>query len=52
MLRRLFAQAARGLPLARLTDLHCLRPAPVGLHEELACEPEHTLRRSYGNSGS
>ncbi len=51
MLRLLFAQAARGLPLARLPDLRRQRPAPVVPHES-ACEPEHALRRSYGNSGT
>jgi farnesyl-diphosphate farnesyltransferase len=50
MLRRLFAQAARGLPLARLPDLRRPRTAP--LNQEPAREPEHALRRSYGNSGS
>ena len=52
MLRRLFAQAARGLPLARLTDLRRPRPAPVAVAEESVCGAEHALRRSYGNSGS
>jgi farnesyl-diphosphate farnesyltransferase len=52
MLRRLFAQAARGLPLARLSDLRRPRPAPMSPEEETPCESEHTLRRSYGNSGS
>jgi farnesyl-diphosphate farnesyltransferase len=52
LLRRLFAQAARGLPLARLADLRRPRPASVSLEEESAGEPEHALRRSYGNSGS
>jgi farnesyl-diphosphate farnesyltransferase len=52
MLRRLFAQAARGLPLARLSDLRRPRPAPMSLQDEAACEPEQALRRSYGNSGS
>jgi farnesyl-diphosphate farnesyltransferase len=52
VLRLLFAQAARGLPLARLTDLRRPRPAPVSPAEELAREPEPALRRSYGNSGS
>jgi hypothetical protein len=52
MLRRLFAQAARGLPLARLGDLHRPRPAPMKLEEESVREPEHALRRFYGNSGS
>jgi farnesyl-diphosphate farnesyltransferase len=51
MLRRLFALAARGLPLARLTDLRVERSAPATL-EESAGEPERELRRSYGNSGS
>jgi farnesyl-diphosphate farnesyltransferase len=51
MLRRLFALAARGLPLARLTDLGSERRAPAKL-EVPAGEPEHELRRSYGNSGS
>jgi farnesyl-diphosphate farnesyltransferase len=52
LLRRLFAQAARGLPLARLSDLRRPRATPMTQHEETACEPEHALRRSYGNSGS
>jgi farnesyl-diphosphate farnesyltransferase len=52
MLRRLFARAARSLPLARLSDLRHSRPAPISLQEEPAREPEHKLRRSYGNSGS
>jgi farnesyl-diphosphate farnesyltransferase len=51
MLRRLFALAARGLPLARLADLRRVRPSPVAAQEP-ALEPEHALRRSYGNSGS
>jgi farnesyl-diphosphate farnesyltransferase len=51
MLRRLFAQAARGLPLARLADVRQPRPSPMQ-PEESACEPDHTLRRYYGNSGS
>ena len=52
MLRRLFAQAARGLPLARLSDLQRPRALPAGFQEEASEEPERTLRRSYGNSGS
>jgi farnesyl-diphosphate farnesyltransferase len=52
MLRRLFAQAARGVPLARPSDLRHPRPAPLSLEEEPAGEPEHALRRSFGNSGS
>jgi farnesyl-diphosphate farnesyltransferase len=52
MLRLLFAQAARGLPLARLSDLRRPRPAPPNLDAATVDEPEHALRRSYGNSGS
>jgi farnesyl-diphosphate farnesyltransferase len=53
VLRLLFAQAARGLPLARLTDLRRPRPAPSSLAQESAhAAPEHTLQRYYGNSGS
>lgn len=51
-LRLLFAQAARGLPLARLADLRRPRPAPPNLDQAAVDEPEHALRRSYGNSGS
>ncbi|HWX31894.1 MAG TPA: phytoene/squalene synthase family protein [Steroidobacteraceae bacterium] len=52
LLRLLFAQAARGLPLARLGELRVPRPAPASLAEDSAREPEQALRRSYGNSGS
>ena len=52
MLRALFAQAARGLPLARLTELRRPRPAPITLQDAPTDEPEFTSRRSYGNSGS
>jgi farnesyl-diphosphate farnesyltransferase len=52
MLRLLFAQAARGLPLARLSDLRRPRPAPISPAEESTREPEQALRRYYGNSGS
>jgi farnesyl-diphosphate farnesyltransferase len=52
MLRRLFAQAARGLPLATLSDLQRPRLMPAGLQEEAAGAPEPARRRSYGNSGS
>ncbi len=51
ILRRLFALAARGLPLARGVELRHSREAPVGLREESAGGPEHILR-SFGNSGS
>jgi len=50
-LRGLFALAAHGLPLARVSELRRPRPAPISLQEESAGEPEHALR-SYGNSGS
>jgi farnesyl-diphosphate farnesyltransferase len=52
MLRRLFAQTARGLPLARLAEEQRPRPMPAGLQEQAADAPEQALRRSYGNSGS
>ncbi len=52
MLRALFAQAARGLPLARLAELRRPCPAPVSVQHVPAGEPEFTSRRSYGNSGS
>ncbi|MHB8474879.1 MAG: phytoene/squalene synthase family protein [Steroidobacteraceae bacterium] len=51
-LKLLFAQAARGLPLARLSDLRRSRPAPPNLGAATVDEPAHALRRSYGNSGS
>lgn len=51
MLRLLFAQAARGLPLARLPELRRQRAAPPNPPDAVR-EPEHALRRSYGNSGS
>jgi farnesyl-diphosphate farnesyltransferase len=52
MLRLLFAQAARGLPRARLAELHRPRPVPLSIEAATVEEPEHALRRSYGNSGS
>jgi farnesyl-diphosphate farnesyltransferase len=52
MLRLLFAQTARGLPLARLADLRRPSPSPMKSTEASARPPEHELRRSYGNSGS
>jgi farnesyl-diphosphate farnesyltransferase len=51
LLRRLFAQVARGLPLARLTDVRHARPASINL-EAASGEPQQALHRSYGNSGS
>jgi len=50
MLRRLFAAAARGLPLARLPEARWQRTAPA-LNDGADREPEHALRR-YGSSGS
>jgi farnesyl-diphosphate farnesyltransferase len=52
MLRRLFAQAAHGLPLACLADLRGPRPVPVGLQAAAPGGPDQVLHRSYGNSGS
>jgi farnesyl-diphosphate farnesyltransferase len=52
MLRTLFAQAARGLPLARLSDLRRPRPQPISVPDVSTGDLEHALRRSYGNSGS
>jgi farnesyl-diphosphate farnesyltransferase len=50
MLRRLFAAAARGLPLARLPEARWQRAAPA-MNSAAEREPEHALRR-YGSSGS
>jgi farnesyl-diphosphate farnesyltransferase len=52
MLRRLFALAARGVPLARIADVRRSRPIPAKASTEAEREPEHALRRSYGGSGS
>jgi farnesyl-diphosphate farnesyltransferase len=52
MLRRLFDQAARGVPLVRLPHLRQLRPTPQGAAQDPIAEPEHALRRSFGNSGT
>ena len=49
MLRRLFAAATHGLPLAKLPEIRWPRPAPV-LHD-IDSEHEPTLRR-YGSSGT
>jgi farnesyl-diphosphate farnesyltransferase len=51
MLRRLFAAAARGLPLARLPEMRRPRPAPVLNDNDADSEEEHAMRR-YGSSGS
>jgi 4,4'-diapophytoene synthase len=51
MLRRLFAVAARGLPLARLPEASWPRAAPLLNNSDAAeCEPQ-ALRR-YGSSGT
>ncbi|HEY0746142.1 MAG TPA: phytoene/squalene synthase family protein [Steroidobacteraceae bacterium] len=49
MLRRLFGIAARGVPLARLTEVR--RPRPASVLTDSEGEAEHGLRR-YGSSGS
>jgi farnesyl-diphosphate farnesyltransferase len=56
MLRRLFASAARGLPVARLPEVRRPRPTPVKSGEPAersdgAEREEHALRR-YGSSGT
>jgi farnesyl-diphosphate farnesyltransferase len=51
LLRRLFAGAARGLPLARLPEARWPRSTPVLTGHDAASEQEHALRR-YGSSGS
>jgi len=52
MLRRLFGLAARGVPLARITDVRRPLAGPVKANTEPDREPEPALRRSYGSSGS
>jgi farnesyl-diphosphate farnesyltransferase len=52
LLRRLFAMAARGLPLARLSDVRQARAEPLETEIADDREPEHELRRFYGSSGS
>ena len=49
MLRRLFAMAALGLPLARLPEAR--RPRPQLVSDDTDRGQEHALRR-YGSSGS
>ncbi|HEY0800617.1 MAG TPA: phytoene/squalene synthase family protein [Steroidobacteraceae bacterium] len=51
MLRRLFAAAARGLPLVRLPEARRPRSAPVVSDNDAEREQEHAPRR-YGSSGS
>jgi farnesyl-diphosphate farnesyltransferase len=50
VLRRLFAAAARGVPLARLPEMRRSRPTPVMTGND-AESADHPLRR-YGSSGS
>ena len=55
MLRRLFAIAARGVPLARIAELRRPKPTLVKSGDpewNAEREPEHAMRRSYGGSGS
>jgi farnesyl-diphosphate farnesyltransferase len=51
MLRRLFARAAHGLPLARLPEPRWPRATPVLPEHDAESDQEHALRR-YGSSGS
>jgi farnesyl-diphosphate farnesyltransferase len=51
MLRRLFSMAARGLPVARLPEVHWPRPTPV-LNDCDAVEEQQHAMRGYGSSGS
>jgi hypothetical protein len=50
MLKRLFARAARGLPLARLPDSRRPRPAPLKSENAADLEPKRSRLRSYGSS--
>jgi farnesyl-diphosphate farnesyltransferase len=52
LLRRLFAAAARDLPLARLGEVRRPRPTLVKTDEDADLESQQPLRRSYGSSGS
>lgn len=55
MLRRLFAMAARGVPLARVAELRRPKPTLVKSNDpawDATSEPERAMRRSYGGSGS
>lgn len=55
MLRRLFAVAARGVPLARVAELRQPQPIVVKSGDpnwDATREPEQAMRRSYGGSGS
>jgi len=52
MLKRLFAWAARGLPLARLPESRRPRVVPMKSENAAAIEPQRARLRSYGSSGS
>jgi farnesyl-diphosphate farnesyltransferase len=52
MLKRLFAWAARGLPLARLPDVRRPRVVLMKSAYDATIEPQPTRLRSYGSSGS
>jgi len=52
VLKRLFAWAARGLPLARLPDIRRPRVALMKSENHGDVEPQRTRLRSYGSSGS
>jgi farnesyl-diphosphate farnesyltransferase len=52
VLKRLFARAARGLPLARLPDIRRPRVALMKSENHGDIEPQRTRLRSYGSSGS
>jgi farnesyl-diphosphate farnesyltransferase len=55
MLRKLFAMAARGVPLSRVAELRRPKPTLVKSGDpdrDAAREPEQAMRRSYGGSGS
>ena len=51
LLRRLFAVAARGVPIARVPDLK-KRVPPSRPEHEVSAAAEPALRRSFGGSGS
>jgi farnesyl-diphosphate farnesyltransferase len=52
MLKRLFAWAARGMPLARLPELRRPRVALLKSENDADIEPQRARLRSYGSSGS
>jgi farnesyl-diphosphate farnesyltransferase len=52
LLRRMFAAAAGGLPLARLGEVRRPRPTLVKTDDVADLQSEQPLRRSYGSSGS